>query len=476
MSPQPAGRGSLRRIAAAWRPSAVTLGAPAFPLGVLFGLNAVDELDRAAFSILLPDIRDHFGMSDSAALSLVGVTAIAIVLIEVPLAFVADRRNRVRIASTGAAIWAIFSAATGLAVSVGMLAIARIGAGGGKAVVTPTHSSLLSDYYEPAARVKVFSAHRLASSVGQITGPLLAGVIAALFGWRAPFLLFAVPSAALVLLARRLREPVRGRYDRAAVGADDALAEIEDTPESPWATMRVLGRIPTVRRIWLAAPFLGVALFGVPSLLSLIYEDVFGLESAQRGAVAAGVEPLQIIGVLLAMPAVGRISENRPDFLLHFVAVVGVADGILLVALAYAPHVLVAVAAHALLASSIGTLAPAFFALVSLIAPPRVRSAAFTTMSFFAIPGVAIALPLLGAASDSVGIQASVLALVPVAVASGLILASAARFVRDDIEAVRTESVLHAAAVAAQSQDVIPAGARTPAKPSTRRATSTQMP
>ena len=58
---------------------------------------------------------------------------------------------------------------------------------------------------------------------------------------------------------------------------------------------------------------------------------------------------------------------------------------------------------HALLAASIGTLAPAFFALVSLIAPPRVRSAAFSTMSVFAIPGVALVLPLIGAVSDAVG-------------------------------------------------------------------------
>jgi hypothetical protein len=98
----------------------------------------------------------------------------------------------------------------------------------------------------------------------------------------------------------------------------------------------------------------------VPSLLSLIYEDVFGLGPAQRGAVAAGVEPLQIVGVLLAMPAVARISEKRPDFLLRFVAAIDVVDGTLLVALAYAPHVVVAIAAHALLAASIGTLAPAF--------------------------------------------------------------------------------------------------------------------
>ena len=39
-------------------------------------------------------------------------------------------------------------------------------------------------------------------------------------------------------------------------------------------------------------------------------------------------------------------------------------------------------------------------------------------------------------------------------VVPGLILASAARFVRDDIDAIRTESVLHAAAAAAQSHDV----------------------
>lgn len=440
--------GGLRRLAGAWRPSAITLGAPAFPLAVLFGLNAVDELDRAAFSVLLPDIRDHFGMSDAAALSLVGATAIAVVLIEVPLAFLSDRRSRVRIATSGAALWALFSAATGLAFSVGMLALARVGAGGGKAVVTPTHSSLLADYYEPAARVKVFSAHRLASSVGQVGGPLLAGVTAALLGWRAPFLLFAVPTAALVLLAMRLREPVRGRHDRAAAGADDTLATTEEAPEGPWSTMRVLGRIPTVRRIWTAAPFLGVALFGVPSLLSLVYEDVFGLGSAQRGAVAAGVEPLQIVGVVLAMPAVARLSDDRPGFLLRFVAVVGVVDGVLLVVLASAPHVAVAIGAHALLAASIGTLAPAFFALVSLVAPPSVRSAAFTTMSLFAIPGVAVVLPVIGAASGAVGIQASMLVLVPVAVVAGLILASAARFVAADIDAVRAESVARAAAAA----------------------------
>src|SRR5215207_5767883 len=92
--------GLLRRLTHEWRPSAITLGGPLLPLGVLFGLNAVDELDRTAFAVLLPDIRDQFGLSNAAALSLVAATTIAIVLIEVPLAFYADRGNRVRIAAT----------------------------------------------------------------------------------------------------------------------------------------------------------------------------------------------------------------------------------------------------------------------------------------------------------------------------------------------------------------------------------------
>lgn len=305
-------------------------------------------------------------------------------------------------------------------------------------MVTPTHSSLLSDYYEPAARVKVFSAHRQANSVGQILGPLLAGVLALWFGWRVPFVVFAVPTAVFVVLALRLTEPVRGRHERLAAGADEAASNIEDAHLRAWPTMKVLHNVRTIRRIWWAVPFLAIALFGVQNLLSLVYEDVFGLNSAARGAIAAAIEPLQVAGVFVAMPWVAKIAMRDPGFLLRFVAVVGVVDGVLLVILAYAPHVSIAIAMHALLAASIGTLAPAFFALISIVAPPRVRSAAFSTISVFAIPGIAVFLPLIGIVSDRLGIQASMVVLVPIALTGGFVLASASRYVNDDIARAHT--------------------------------------
>ncbi|HEX2574707.1 MAG TPA: MFS transporter, partial [Aquihabitans sp.] len=301
-------RGRFGRLVDEWRPSTITMGAPIFPLVVLFGLNAVDELDRTAFAVLLPDIRDHFGLSDAGALALVAVTTVAVIFIEVPLSFYCDRRNRVRIARVGAALWALFSVGTGLSVSVLMLIAMRIGAGGGRAVVTPTHSSLLSDYYEPASRVKVFAAHRQANSVGQVLGPLAAGAIAYWLGWRWPFIVLAIPTVAFLLLSLRLREPVRGGHERRAAGADEAAIGQAEAHEGVRETMRTLREVRTIRRIWLAIPFLGVALFGVPNLLSLVYEDVFGLDAARRGLVAAGIEPLQIVGVFVAMPVVARIA------------------------------------------------------------------------------------------------------------------------------------------------------------------------
>lgn len=433
--------GRVKGFVDEWRPSAVTQGLPAFPLLVLFGLNAVDELDRTAFGVLLPDIRDHFGLSNAGILGLVSVTSIAILLLEIPLSFYCDRHNRVRIATAGAAMWALFSVGTGLATVVPMLLLMRLGAGTGRAIVTPTHNGLLSDWYPPQARLKVFSFHRIANSLGQIVGPALAGALALWFGWRTPFFLFAIPTVVLVLFAVRLKEPVRGMQERLAAGATAEEAETLDIHENVWATMKVLGRVRTLRRIWYAVPFLAVALFGVGNLLSIIYEDVFDLNSAERGLIAACIEPLQLVGVVVAMPRLAKISETRPDALLRFIAFVGVFDGLMLVVLAYAPNVATAIAANAVVSATIGTLAPAFFVMLSLVAPPRCRSAAFSTISVFGIPGIAIMLPTIGYLSDEFGPQASMLAMVPVSAMAGWMLSRAAPFVAGDIEAVQLDSL-----------------------------------
>lgn len=437
----------VRELISEWRPSTVTGGEAAYPLMVLFGLNAVDELDRTAYAVLLPEIRDHFGLGNTGILATVAVATVVILLLEIPLAHLADRRSRVRIATYGATAWALFAFGTGLAVTVAMLIVMRIGAGIGRSVVTPTHNSLLSDYYAPEHRVKVFGFHRLANSTGQILGPLLAGALAVVFGWRVPFLVLALPTLVLVLLASRLDEPVRGAKDR--------RADPDYEPQPPmrfWPAMRALAAVPTLRRVWMAVPFLAVALFAMPNLLSLIYEDLFQLSEFERGLIAAAAEPAQIVGVLVAMPFATRLVNREPAALLRFIAVVGVANGACIAVLAFAPNVAVAIAMHLCVAATVGILAPAVFAMLSMVLPAQCRSLGFTIISVFGIPGIVVVLPLIGYLADNHGLSAATLLMVPVTLAAGFVLASAQGTIADDIAANRAED----AEPAADPSDPVP--------------------
>ena len=110
----------------------ITGGAAAMPLLVLFGLNAVDELDRTAFAVLLPEIRDEFGLSLQGILTVVGLVTLAALALQVPIAVLADRSNRIRIAWVGALAWAVFSIMTGMANTLLVLGIARAGSGIGR--------------------------------------------------------------------------------------------------------------------------------------------------------------------------------------------------------------------------------------------------------------------------------------------------------------------------------------------------------
>ena len=190
---------SLRHPVASLR--SVPGDGPLYPLLILFGLNAVDELDRTAFGILAPEIRDHFGLGFQGLLTVVATVYAAALALQVPIAGLADRLPRVRIALVGAVAWSLFSFGTGLATSVVFLAFMRSGSAIGKAVNDPTHNSLLADWFAPGERARVFAFHRAANVVGYTLGPLFAGLLAYRYGWRAPFFVFAVPTLLLAVAA-----------------------------------------------------------------------------------------------------------------------------------------------------------------------------------------------------------------------------------------------------------------------------------
>jgi len=427
-------------------PRRITGGGPLLPLAILFGLNAVDELDRTVFGVLLPEIKDEFDLDIAFVTGLVGFVGLVALLGQVFVGFLGDRGPRVKISILGALCWAVFTLLTGLAPGVVMLAVMRAGSGLGKAVNDPMHTSLISDYYPPEQRVPAFYWYRIANNVGQITGPLLGGLLAFWFGWRFPFLLFAVPTVLLVIVAaRKLREPVRGRWERTAAGGDDELANLEDTPPTFSEAWRTAHSVRTLKRIFVSLPWFAASLFGLASFYSLYYDEIFGLNEADRGFLFALVEPAQIVGALYGIKLANRLFARDPGLILKLLAVggCGVAAGLLV--MAGAPNLGVAIAGQAVASASSAPLTAGLYATMSLVTPPRIRAMSFGIAALWFMPGLLL-LPIVGAMADAWGIRGGIALMVPIFLIGSFLIASSGTFVLDDMRRVQTAALTRAEA------------------------------
>ena len=162
-----------------------TDGVDTFPLIVLFTLFFFDEFDTSAFAVLAPNIQKYFHLTDRAfGLIVIGNLSVVLAL-AVPVGFYSDRLPRSRIVVVGALMAGVFSFLTGTATLLYALILYRLGNGMGRLVNDPVHTSLLADYYKPESRPRVFSLHRNGEQLGRVVGPAVAGIAAALWGFRA---------------------------------------------------------------------------------------------------------------------------------------------------------------------------------------------------------------------------------------------------------------------------------------------------
>ncbi|MDD9369203.1 MAG: MFS transporter, partial [Acidimicrobiales bacterium] len=398
---------------------------PAMALVILTGLNAVDELSRASFAVVAPDIADHFGVG------VVGVTVpfvlafAAAFALSVPIATVADRRNRVRLAMLGGTVFAVFSTLVGLAPNVWLLAAFLAGSNLGKAVIEPSHTSLLSDYFSVELRPRVFSFHRAGNALGALVGGIGAGYIAEAFGWRAPFFFFAVPTAILVLIGGRLREPIRGVQERMKVDLDAESLATEEEPPSLAEAWRMCWQIDSLRRIYRTLPFLTPAVAGFAIFSTFMYRDVFGLDEVARGWVVGLVEgPSQLVGLVVGARLGMKLFARDPKLVFGLLAKANFVVTVAVLAFAWAPNVYVAVAANVVISACLAFTLPGVLAALSIAIPPRARSVGFSMGSVFVLAGM-LTLPLVAAVGDSWGMRWGMTVMTPMFLIGGLVIASA---------------------------------------------------
>jgi branched-chain amino acid transport system ATP-binding protein len=423
---------------------------PSLALVVLFGLNAVDELARTAFAVAAPTIADEFDVG-LAGVTVPFVLAFGAALgLSIPIASLADRGHRVRLALLGGVIFAVFSTLIGLSVSIWMVAIALAGSQIGKAFIEPSHTSLLTDYYEVGLRPRIFSFYRAGNAVGALLGGICAGYVAEAFSWRAPFLVFAVPTALLVFAGATLREPTRGVQEKKLAGASDESAETEEPSPSLAEAWRMCWRIDSLRRIYRTLPFLTPAVAGFGIFSSFMYRDVFALDAAGRGWVVGLVEgPSQLAGLVVGAYLGMKLFAKDPKLVFGLLSkAIFVVTAAVLV-FAWAPHVILAVAAHIVISAGLAFVVPGLFAALSLAIPPRARSTGFAMGSLFVLAGM-VAIPVVSTVAEAWGMRWGITVMGPVFLVGGLVIASAGDLISRDITQVWSAAAARSESLAAR--------------------------
>jgi len=430
-------------------------GAPLLPLGVLAGLQLFDQAVQSAFSVLIPNVRDAFHLSDSGILLVVSIGGAAALACTIPVAWLADRRPRLPIALVGATLGACFAVGLGLAWSAVLVTVMLAGVSMGQAVIFPTHNSLVADSYPVPVRPKVFSVLFGGASAGTMVGLLGGAGLARVFGWRAPFFVLAVPILVLVAVGLTLHEPTRGRHELEAFAVGDPTwaatgdAADDQGPGPGWAdsgadrppsfgeAWRLVWTIEVLRRIFLALPFLAASLIGFASLASLQYQQTFHLGVLQRGLVIAPVQLFALAGVAIGATVAARLAARRQGLVFTLIGVSALAASGFAALFALAPDVVWAFVGNAGIVASLAIVGPGVLSALSLAIPARVRSLGFSFGAIFVLPGLLV-VPVIGAVGDAVGLRYGLLVLVPVFVVGGAIVASAGPLIDRDIHNVWT--------------------------------------
>jgi MFS family permease len=209
-----------------------------YVLVILTIVYAFNFIDRQIIGILSPFIQADLNLDDAQLGMLKGLYfALLYTVMGIPIAWLADRYNRVNIVVVSLTLWSGFTALSGAATSYTQLALARTGVGIGEAGGSPPSHSIISDLYPKERRAKALAIY----SLGIPFGIMLAFFASAFFlkggsaDWRLVMYSVGIPGILLALVLKfTVKEPTRGADIQATA-----------TPVSTWQSIKILLSIPS---------------------------------------------------------------------------------------------------------------------------------------------------------------------------------------------------------------------------------------
>ncbi len=224
-----------------------------FVLAVLCFVYVLNFLDRQLLSILAKPIQDDLGVTDGQ-LGLIGGLYFALFycILAIPVGWLADRTNRVRVLAVACGLWSAATAACGLSTNYGQLAVSRMMVGVGEAGGVPPSYAIISDYFPSGTRGTALSLFNLGPPIGSALGVAFGASIAAAYSWRDAFVWVGVVGVVTALVVWLfVREPRKGGLDQPL--ETHPPAEAAPIPKARfWSTCRMYFANPVLRGMALA--------------------------------------------------------------------------------------------------------------------------------------------------------------------------------------------------------------------------------
>ena len=280
-----------------------------FTLGVLCFVYVLNFLDRQLLSILAKPIQDELGISDGQLGLISGLYfAMFYCVLAIPVGWLADRTNRVKVLALACGLWSAATAACGMATNYPQLALARMTVGVGEAGGVPPSYAIISDNFPSGTRGTALGLFNLGPPIGQALGVAFGASIAAAYSWRLAFLwVGAIGVITAVFVWFAVREPKKGGLDVARTPLIGTVEESALPAPGFWATCKGFFANPVLRGMSLACGATQFVTYAVMNftVLLLMREKGMSLEEvALWYALVVGV------GVSAGMFISGRLIDR----------------------------------------------------------------------------------------------------------------------------------------------------------------------
>src|SRR4051794_29910889 len=161
-------------------------------------------------NVMIKDISKDLDTSVTGVQTAITVFLLVMAALMIPGGKLTDRYGRTRCLTVGLIVYGIGALLSAFAPGLGVLIAGySILQGVGTALLIPPVYILTTLFFtDLTSRARAFGTISALGGVGAAAGPLIGGLIASAISWRAAFVFQAIVVAVIVVLARRLRDPL----------------------------------------------------------------------------------------------------------------------------------------------------------------------------------------------------------------------------------------------------------------------------